>query len=560
MSTTLSQPLSSSAMQMTAQLGKRHYLDSDALGQSMNVLYGLLRRSYLTYYPSLAKLAGSPKAGLMLGHALYYSKQLEQSQPERDGWFYMGGLDWFKGTGLSVREQDAARLQLCTDTESRAPFLQVERLGMPARLWYRVKLNSICQALNIDLSEEDGSTNESASPASLGVLDGSSLKVLLGRVVVFYADLAHLANSASAGIYLSQLLNEYQFRASRQQLDGQAFAVAQDASVWQALFLGEKTVRNAREQAQAAGWVTFKRANRRCGDLQYRVNIEALCAAMSRFDLTAHCTQQVAFALSAEQVPRKGQKKKSSERQMQFTYAQNAEQVLRKGQEQMLNNGQNLVGSALFVEQGFALFADQVPRKGQNPIRVVKNSNNLQQEVVEKNTAAPKIEHPLPQQKIGGGFLSNLQKPQTVSIVDLTQLHIPSVILEAEYPTLQTLLSKSKNPQLILDELLGQSKFRTIESPCAYIRSLINKETTGDLIFAHAHRIQAKRLASQQIAHAVAISHDEEQTSKTQTPESLAQQAKETEAGHALLAKLRAQWSRKEAGAEALNQALEVTV
>jgi hypothetical protein len=298
------------------------------------------------------------------------------------------------------------------------------------------------------------------------------------------------------------------------------------------------------------------------------VNIDTLSTAVSRFDLKAHCANQGGFALSVEQVLRKGQNLKSSERQMQFAYAQNAELVTRKGQEQMLNDGQNLVGFALSAELGFAqnaelgfaLSAELVTRKGQNPIRVVKNSNNLQQEVVEKNTATSKIEPLASQEKLGGGYLSFSQKQKTVQFVDLKQLIIPNIILEVEYPTLQIILNKSKNPQLILDELLGQSKIRNIAAPCAYLRTLVNKELTGDLIIAHAHRIQAKRLASQQMAHALEASREGSHAANMLSTEAIALQAEQTQQGKEILAKLREQWARNTSPKQAKSESLEVVV
>jgi hypothetical protein len=481
----MSQALLQSSESSRGLAAQRQYLDTDQLDEHFTLLYRMLRRSYLTYYPSLARLAGSPKAGLMLGHALYYSKQLGQSQPAREGWFYMRSIDWFKATGLSLREQESARQQLVGVSPSKTVFLDVERLGMPARLWYRVKLDTLCQAI--------GDAATGLQPSAQWALDAAAMKVLLGRVVVFYAELAHLTGSASAGIYLSQLVNEYQFRASHQQLDGQGYAVAQDASVWSTLFLGEKAVRNAREQAAAAGWAHFKRASRRGGDLMYRINTHALTTAVSRFDLDAHCAKELGFAFSADQVTRKGQNLKSSDRQSNPCFA-------------------------LSAELGFALSAEQVTRKGQNPIRVVKNTNNLLQRVVEKNTAAPKIEQPSKQPHFGGGSSTVAQKQNSVPLIDLKQLHIPSFILAEEYPTLETLLSKSKNPQVLLDELLGISKTQNIKVPCAYLRSLLNKEQTGQLIITHAYRVAAKRLNTAHIAATVAASNAAADSAKDDAP------------------------------------------
>jgi hypothetical protein len=235
-------------------------------------LFALLGRHYVVYYPRLAQMVDSPKAALMLGHSLYFTRKMLQSQPERDGWFYMAKDEWFKATGLTKREQATAR-----DVLKSVGLLAEKRLGMPARIWYRLNLEKLAYLLNSDVDRE---ASNLGGENSKWPWEDAALKVLLGRTVIFYAPLAWYLDSAVAAICLSQYINEYRFRVSKLQADKDGFIKTQSDEVWRALEVGISPVRHARRVVEDKQLITFKPENRRGGGLLYRIEAAQLLEAV----------------------------------------------------------------------------------------------------------------------------------------------------------------------------------------------------------------------------------------------------------------------------------------
>ena len=97
-------------------------------------LLNALGKYYVAYYKVLADLTGSPKAALMLGHAMVMTRVVMEKQSHRkgghEGWFYKTAYDWKKITGLTVREIESARSILVDDG-----ILHERRQGMPCLLY-----------------------------------------------------------------------------------------------------------------------------------------------------------------------------------------------------------------------------------------------------------------------------------------------------------------------------------------------------------------------------------------------------------------------------------------
>lgn len=94
----------------------------------------------IAFHPTLAKLSGGAVSGLMLSQACYWSDTLPE---ERGGWFFKTRDQWQEETQLTRWEQERARKDLC-----RKKYLQEERRGVPAKLWYRVNYEKIWQDLS----------------------------------------------------------------------------------------------------------------------------------------------------------------------------------------------------------------------------------------------------------------------------------------------------------------------------------------------------------------------------------------------------------------------------
>lgn len=93
----------------------------------------------IAYHRVFFTLTGSIKAALFLSQAIYWSKRVKN--PE--GWFFKYQDEWFEETGLTRREQEAARSKL-----RQSGILEEERKGTPAKLFFRVNFETLSNELS----------------------------------------------------------------------------------------------------------------------------------------------------------------------------------------------------------------------------------------------------------------------------------------------------------------------------------------------------------------------------------------------------------------------------
>ena len=98
----------------------------------------------ITFHRCLVRVTGSVTAALMLSQAMAWTEDLA---PEVEGWFMRSQGDWAEETGLSRWEQETARRVL-----RNCGLLEERKMGMPARLWFRVNRQRLGAALR-ELSE-----------------------------------------------------------------------------------------------------------------------------------------------------------------------------------------------------------------------------------------------------------------------------------------------------------------------------------------------------------------------------------------------------------------------
>jgi hypothetical protein len=95
----------------------------------------------VAFHPALARLCGSVTAGLMLSQALYWSERTQDA----DGWFYKTAAEWAEEICLTRTEQDTARKKLV-----ELGLIETELRGMPAKVYYHVDLDKVCEAISQD--------------------------------------------------------------------------------------------------------------------------------------------------------------------------------------------------------------------------------------------------------------------------------------------------------------------------------------------------------------------------------------------------------------------------
>lgn len=74
---------------------------------------------------------------LMLSQAIYWARRTEE-----EGWFYKTITEWTEETGLSRTEQENARAKL-----QKLGVLEIDRRGIPAKLYFRVDFDALQEAL-----------------------------------------------------------------------------------------------------------------------------------------------------------------------------------------------------------------------------------------------------------------------------------------------------------------------------------------------------------------------------------------------------------------------------
>lgn len=93
----------------------------------------------VTFHRCLVPITGGVTAALMLSQAIWTAQTIEGNS---DGWFSKSRDQWTEETGLSRWEQETARRALRT-----AGFLEERRIGVPAKLWFRVRPEAVWRAL-----------------------------------------------------------------------------------------------------------------------------------------------------------------------------------------------------------------------------------------------------------------------------------------------------------------------------------------------------------------------------------------------------------------------------
>ena len=108
----------------------------------------------ITFHRCLVGVTGSVTAALMLSQAMAWSEQLA---PEVEGWFMRSQGDWTEETGLSRWEQETARRVL-----RNCGLLEERKMGIPARLWFRVNRPRLAAALRDGSERREKSRMNSA--------------------------------------------------------------------------------------------------------------------------------------------------------------------------------------------------------------------------------------------------------------------------------------------------------------------------------------------------------------------------------------------------------------
>ncbi len=95
----------------------------------------------VSFHRCLVPITGGVTAALMLSQAIWTTQAIDRAA---NGWFSKSQGEWSDETGLSRWEQETARRALRS-----AGFLEERRVGMPAKLWFRVRPEAVWRALKL---------------------------------------------------------------------------------------------------------------------------------------------------------------------------------------------------------------------------------------------------------------------------------------------------------------------------------------------------------------------------------------------------------------------------
>jgi hypothetical protein len=93
----------------------------------------------VSFHRCLVPVTGGVTAALMLSQAIWTTQTQERAA---DGWFSKSRDEWTEETGLSRWEQETARRALRS-----AGFIEEKRVGVPAKLWFRVRPEAVWREL-----------------------------------------------------------------------------------------------------------------------------------------------------------------------------------------------------------------------------------------------------------------------------------------------------------------------------------------------------------------------------------------------------------------------------
>jgi hypothetical protein len=93
----------------------------------------------VSFHRCLVPITGGVTAALMLSQAIWTTQTIA---PAANGWFSKSQDQWTDETGLTRWEQETARRALRS-----SGFVEERRVGMPAKLWFRVRPEVVWRAL-----------------------------------------------------------------------------------------------------------------------------------------------------------------------------------------------------------------------------------------------------------------------------------------------------------------------------------------------------------------------------------------------------------------------------
>ena len=405
---------------------------TDMASALLATIWPLLGR-HIAYHRRLVDLTGNAKAALLLSQAVYWTRH-GRDIAQRDGWFHKTAEQWELELGLSAREQTSARELL----RARV-LLEEQRLGLPARLHFRLNLDMLGRRLaeRVDM--------RLLTAPSTDWHDRILIAELLGPAVAFHRALAAVAGGIHGGLLLSRALHLTRLQARRQR---DIWIVDSGAHWFEELGLSRREQEAARRDLLQIG-VWEERIAGIPSSLFARVRLEVLVALLGD-------RSDGLFAMPPASAAVRG----------------NATASVSPNVETRVRHSHSLVSTkppSLIRQNRHQCFDETAI------LHIEKSTGDSLQP---QNTARLAVAEMVPTGTVGGG----------------DGLIFPARLLPQERDAAQRLLSHlAGQHQVLLDELAGRLQTERVRNPLAYLRGLIQRAAAGQFVPELAPRIAAER-------------------------------------------------------------------
>lgn len=405
-------------------------------------LVQLMGRHFVSYHPKLLELTGSVTSALLLSQGLSWMRYAHSAH--KTDWFWKTSDSWAYETGLSRHEQDSARKKL-----KAANLLKEKRMGMPARLSYQINLDEILNKLSHENDWDWGS---------------QAIKSMLGVPIAIHRPLFEICQSAKAAILLARLLKyEREYLRIKQTFNWRRFSISE---VRKSIGLTRHELDNARKKLRELGLI-HERLVGVPPRVEWMIDFGKLYEALSL--IAKNSQKEYDNVLSYER-----------KNAIEFYRIDS----LRESHKQDYGKIKNLFAEkpkTRLPETGKLNFRkaankiaenrqDSLPETG-NPIEVVNKES-----INKRNTP--------PTPSVNTQEIKKMEVEVSVKINFWNLLIWPSSLSEVEKHHCQRLFKNlnQEKAQLILDELVGNSRRRQIDSKLAYLRVLVSKYEKGEFV------------------------------------------------------------------------------
>jgi len=435
-------------------------------GQEIADLLSALGNHFVAYYPVLADITRSPKAAIMLGHGMFMTRIVMNKDAARGGWFWKTAHEWEQATGLSVDETRNARKVLLS-----SGIMQESLRGMPAKLWYRVDLNMLAQKLC-----EHGNTKYRQWS-----WEDRVLKTVLGKPIMFYAPLAWLSESATAGLYLSYLLGCLRQKLQINDVGELGQFVTSLRQTQQKLYLGKHSVIKARTHLIQVGVLNESREHCAQSRLISHLNLAKITEKIGKKINEIHC---LSFYDNQEC-------RNTTNRE--FRFPQTESSVFPKQKVHVSPNREFRISQTCSGENGTLSYID------------INTTYNTPLTPHTESVVGVELNDYLQAEALAQALPSGM---------DVSGLIFPDSILPNEKEEARRALQLDggcPNPQRVLDEWCGQLQGGKVRNPIRYLLKLKTLDVQNALLCDHAHRIEAERerrketLAQRSVVASVAL-------------------------------------------------------